>query len=110
MNQTGYITAECKQIASIIWSQLGANRFKAMTGAYNLFAIDTGKLPGLQVDFKGSRKASRLRILLTPMDEYNMIFYQKWQGEWKEVKKHEGIYCDMLQSLFTDFTGLDTHL
>ena len=105
-----YTKEECLQIASTIWEQMGANRFKAMTSAHSLFYINTGDMPGLQLDFKGSRKASRLRVLLTPMDEYNMVFYRRRNGEWKEVEKHEGVYCDMLQELFTEFTGLDTHL
>ncbi len=99
---------ENKKIAEIIFRQLGGNKFKAMTGAYNL-AYDTRCLI---LHFRGSRKANVLKITLNATDLYDMKFYKfsKKTFETKKVQEYNDIYNDMLQRLFTEFTGLDTHL
>ena len=52
-----------KQIAETIYKQLGGNKFKVMTGAYNfVFGNSDGKV-FLQCRFKGSRKANLLEVV-----------------------------------------------
>lgn len=96
-----------KQIADTILSQLGGRRFMAMTGARNLVAIDSGLTMKVGRNDKG---VTHVTITLTPADEYDMRFQRVWGTKVTEKGGYEGIYCDMLQSLFTEGTGLDTHL
>lgn len=96
------------QVATTILEQLGGGRFIAMTGCKHL--VSDGD--ALQFSFQGCQKANRCRIELTPMDVYRMKFYKinRRTMECPEVKSYHDVYCDMLQELFTDFTGLYTHL
>ncbi len=98
------MTTSNKQIASTILSQLGGNKFIAMTGSKNFVAIESGLTMKLT---RNKISATWLRIKLTPMDDYTMEFI----GRTGKVKKSfEGVYCDMLQDIFTDVTGLYTSL
>ena len=96
------------QVARTILDQLGGNRFAAMTGAHN-FAGDNNSL---QFSFKGSRKVNKCRVVLNSMDLYDVSFYKynSRTADLKKVSEHNGIYCDMLQDIFTDETGLFTTL
>jgi len=100
-----------QNIAGEIFKQLGGNRFKSMVGACNLIC-GTGKdgntYAGLK--FKGSKVANHLRVTLLPTDTYKVEFIKVWGTKIKPVATHENVYCDQLQSLFTDVTGLYTTL
>ena len=47
-------------------------------------------------------------------DLYNMRFYRRtfskktFECKTKDIETHEGIYCDMLEEMFTMVTGLYT--
>jgi len=107
-------TEEHKAIATEILRQLGGNKFKVMTGAYQPLALDNTPHGGLQIRFKGSRKANCLRVIVDAMDTYTVEFWRlprkipKKQP--KPVKVYEGVYNDMLQDIFKDVTGLETSL
>ena len=96
-----------RAIAQTILSQLGGNRFVAMTGA-NTFVADKNalifRLP------RGANRVVCVRVQLDPSDTYTMKFFAK-DGPvgLKEVKSFEDIYADMLQDCFTQVTGLYTH-
>jgi len=92
-------------IARTILEQLGGGRFVAMTGARAF--VSTGK--GLRFRLP-CRKANVVEITLTPSDEYDMRFWLLRGDKVKEVKRFEGVYFDQLQDLFTEATGLYTHL
>jgi hypothetical protein len=92
-------------IARTILEQLGGGRFVAMTGARAF--VSTGK--GLRFRLP-CRKANVVEITLTPSDEYDMRFWLLRGDNVKEVKRFEGVYFDQLQDLFTEATGLYTHL
>ena len=114
-------------IANEILQQLGGNKFIAMTGANHLLGLDNGLRMALP---KNISKANRLEITLNVMDTYNVRFYRYSSGgvklkrdkdgklidivEKKEVDKTIGeygnVYCDMLQDIFTEVTGLNTRL
>lgn len=100
-------------VARTILAQLGGNRFVTMTGAS---------------EFKGDEQSLRFRlprdpgyvkngidlvtIVLEPTDLYTMRTY-KTQSNGDEptlIDEEEMLYCDMLESLFTDLTGLNTRL
>lgn len=110
------------KIAETILNQLGGKRFLAFTGSYQLVAIENGVKFRLR---KNLAKAKWCRITLTVMDVYNMEFitevrkkneamsellgktYYETTG-FKTVANWDGIYGDMLQSCFTETTGLVT--
>jgi hypothetical protein len=97
-------------VAQTILEQLGGRKFLVMTGARDLMSFDNGtglqfKLPrytGLKINF--------VRIKLDPSDTYTVEFGRVHGLNYSKISEHEGIYCDMLQDLFTSKTGLDTHL
>jgi hypothetical protein len=91
----------------IILQQLGGNRFVAMTGA-NSFCYDTDNT--LIFKFRGSKKFNGCRITLNGLDLYDMRFVKIGRAPTfkKVVEDVENVYCDQLQSIFTDKTGLYT--
>ena len=109
------------EIANTIYQQLGGGRFVVMTGTKDMIAIENGLRMSLA---RNASKANRLEITLTGMDTYSMKFYRftPWRfstrgGKFTEypekittVKEYNGIYCDQLQELFTETTGLYTRL
>ena len=110
------------EIAVTILNQLGGKRFVAFTGAKEITAIKNG------LQFKIGRnasKANRVEIKLNGWDLYDVRFskyipgklvvdHKKGTAEWREtkdetVKTFEDCYCDQLEELFTEVTGLYTH-
>lgn len=94
-------------IAKTILEQLGGNKFVAMTGARKLTARENAL--SFQIG-RNASKANYIKITLTPSDTYTISFNQLHKSEIKELKKVEGVYCDQLQGLFTETTGLYTSL
>ncbi|HHT9146442.1 MAG: hypothetical protein Q7J12_00180 [Syntrophales bacterium] len=97
------------RVANTILQQLGGGRFRTMTGARDVFADDAGltfKVPGTLT----KKHINYIRITLDPTDTYTMEFwtYRAMQG--KKISEHSMVYDDMLQNIFTQETGLDTHL
>lgn len=92
-------------VAKAIFNQLNGNRFVAMTGAKDFVQSENS------LQFKLPRVAngvSHVRIVLDCDDTYNMEFL-KWNNRKLEMTiaaRHTGVYCDMLQELFTNETGL----
>ena len=107
------------KIADIILEQLGGNKFLAMTGANHL--VSDGNTLRMNLP-KNASKANRLWITLDADDTYTMNFFKFTAGRlnkktfaWTEdkkvdVKEIKGVYCDMLQDIFTSVTGMYTHL
>ena len=100
--------AENQKPWKIILQQLGGGHFIAMTGAHGIFR-DGDNI--LIVKFKGSRAANYLRVEYVPgIDTYNMQMGRTGKSGYKITDQHEGVYADMLTSLFTSHTGLNTNL
>lgn len=94
----------------IIFAQLGGGRFRAMTGAYN-FLHNGGN--ELEFRFRGSRKLNWCKISLNALDLYDVEFCQIGRAPKFVTKNHvrlENVYASDLQRLFTEVTGLYTHL
>lgn len=98
-------------VALTILQQLGGNRFTVMTGSKNYLSTENS------LAFKvgrNAKKVTHVRITLTPDDLYDVEFLdcrttaKRLIHEVKE--KAEGVYCDQLQAVFTDGTGLYTRL
>ncbi len=91
----------------IILQQLGGNKFKVMTGSKDFYY----DLNSLQMTLTRNKiGAKRLVITLTGSDTYTMEFWKINKKGMFLLKKLENVYCDMLQSIFTEQTGLYTSL
>jgi hypothetical protein len=96
-------------IAKTILAQLGGNRFVAMTGSKDFVATENGLTFKLAKVYNG---ISHVNVTLDCDDTYRVTF-NKWNARRLQhaiVATHAGIYCDMLQDLFTNETGLYTTL
>lgn len=103
---------EARLKADIILSQLGGNKFLAMTGSKNLgYGWDKSGNPYLSMSLARNRsKAQYLRITLNGSDLYDLVFMRFTGERLVTVAEKTDIYCDMLQMVFKGVTGLDTHL
>lgn len=100
---------ELKQLPTTILSQLGGNQFVMMTGVKNIQFSGTDltmKLP------KCETKATHLTIHYEyEADLYSMIFKKfSMKDGVKVLEKIDGVYFDMLRSIFEQETGLRTSL
>lgn len=100
------------QVAKIILQQIGGSRFLAMTGSRNLINLGNGLRMSLS---RNKTSANRLEIIYDEgADLYNLRFYRQsvskktFKVKTKDIKTYEGVYCDMLEDIFTDVTGLYT--
>lgn len=94
-------------VAKTILEQLGGNRFIAMTGACNLSGTETS------LNFKIGRNpknVTHIRVLLNGLDLYNVTFYRVRGTNIHVLHELENVYAEDLQGLFTEITGLNTHL
>lgn len=108
--------------AQTIYQQLGGGRFKAMTGAKNFVAIENGLVFYIG---RNASKANKVKITVNGLDLYDVEFikytpysfkiskdgksFKETQESSKTVAEHNGVYCDMLQDIFTSETGMYTH-
>lgn len=94
-------------IAQTILSQLGGNRFIAMTGAKYL--VDGGHF--LQFTLPG-RKINSVVIRLDASDTYTVLFNKKTNMgvDIKSVSSATMVYADQLRRVFEEHTGLATSL
>lgn len=102
------MSAESLQVANTILDQLGGHKFKVMTGA-NTF-IDNGKGLTFRLPNRNKIKTNLITINLNGMDLYDITFYNVRGSKLKTLAVKENIYNDQLQDVFTDVTGLYTHL
>ncbi|EAB3660521.1 hypothetical protein EGA70_14670 [Salmonella enterica] len=101
---------DAKAIAVEILNQLGGKRFIAMTGAKKFVYLEKGGLIfRLSSNFARSG-INLIKIELDPSDTYNVCFYKSRGGDLKEIESMTMIYCDQLQDIFTEVTGLNTYL
>lgn len=99
-------------IAKTIFQQIGGSRFAAMTGSKDFIDIGNGLRMSLAMN---KTIANRLDIIYDEdLDLYNLCFYRKtfskktFESKTTDIAKYEGIYCDMLEDIFTEVTGLYT--
>jgi len=104
-------------VATEIYKQLGGGKFVAMTGAKNF--VDGGNFLSFKLPSRFAKNGiNYVKITLTPLDLYDMEFGKLTGGAWsasaslgyKVIKTKRGIYNDMLRSVFTTETGLNTSL
>ena len=95
--------------AGEILKQLGGNRFIAMTGAKD-FAKDDKKA---MICFKIGRNCKAVnyvKISLNSMDTYDIEFINIRKFNVTIKSKATNVYNDQLQGIFTEHTGMNTHL
>lgn len=103
-------------IAETILSQLGGNRFRAMTGARNFIYAELDGNVTLRFWLPGSLTRNRINRVAVRYnagsDDYTMTFEKarKVRGlpTLKTVSESHGVYCDQLVPFFESATGLDT--
>ena len=94
-------------VAKTILSQLGGNKFIAMTGSKGFTGDDKS------LTFRIGRNAgdwNAVKIELTPMDDYTITFYRFHKCSISKIKDVEGVCCDNLTDIFTNETGLEVSL
>lgn len=101
-------------IARTILGQLGGNRFVAMTGARQFVALEA---PGLQFDLPEDScfsigRICRMQVRLDPCDTYTVtaLAREGSRSGYCEVSSQSGVYCNILEGVFTEMTGLFTRL
>jgi hypothetical protein len=99
------------QVAQTILDQLGGRQFLMMVGGKDLVSLSGDGGLALKFGSGARNKANRVRVEYDyGSDTYNVEFGKIFKHEWKTVSRHEGIYADMLQDLFTSETGFYTSL
>ena len=84
-----------------------------MTGSHDFINLGNGLRMSLS---RNKTSANRLEIIYDEgADLYNVRFYRRsmnhktFEVTTKDIEKIGGVYCDMLEEIFTDVTGLYTH-
>ena len=95
------------EVAKIILQQLGGNKFIAMTGAKGFVGGKNMLMFALPARF-AKDGINKVRITLGSRDTYKVEF-MKIRGTQpiKVISELNDVYCDSLQRLFTEHTGLD---
>lgn len=102
-----------KATAVTILKQLGGNKFICCTGAKNFLFGKSEKSGNVFLSFQFPRRnINRCRVELMADDTYKMTFgyYNGKDYSYKVEREICGLYFDQLQEIFTEVTGLDTHL
>jgi hypothetical protein len=102
-------------VANTILQQLGGKPFATVTGAKNFLGDDKSlmfSLPSTRHFVKDG--INKVRITLEPSDTYRIEFMKigrrKGVFDVKTIKEINDIYCDMLQEVFSRYTGLTTRI
>lgn len=100
---------ENQQITQEIIRQLGGTRFVVMTGAKHLCELDRGL--GFQLPGKAAKDGiNAVKITLELNDTYTVKFMRMTRSKLNVLAEVPEVYCDMLQRIFTEKTGLYTHI
>lgn len=91
------------EIAETILRQLGGKRFILMTGSKDFMSLKEGGLVCKLT--RNASGANYLKITLVN-DLYNMEFIRIHAEKMTTKKEVKGVYCDMLQDIFTETTHM----
>jgi len=95
--------------AGEVLKQLGGNKFIAMTGAKHFFKDDSEARLSFKI-VKNCKGVNYVNIKLNSMDLYDIEFSSIRGLNTTLKSKATGVYNDQLQSVFTENTGMETHL
>lgn len=96
-------------VQSAIMQQVGGNKFCVMTGVKTIIAQGDN---GLTFTIGGGAK-KRIKYFTVELqgdDTYKVMFRKIFKNELKTISEFSGIYCDQLQEIFTQETGMYTSL
>jgi len=100
-------------VAETILQQLGGNKFRAMVGPKYLGKGKDEK-GNEYLSFRLPKSYNRINYVKVTYnrgkDTYDMEFGLVKKYDYKLVWEIEGVYAEDLQRIFTEKTGLDTHL
>lgn len=110
MNTNTYSSEERKNIANEMLSQLGGRRFMMMVGARMPVYFEKDNKVVLRMAIgKNCHNINRFEIAYNEgQDLYELRFIRQRKNVDKVVKEYNGVYCDMLASLFEQETGMAT--
>lgn len=96
-------------VAKTILAQLGGHRFQVMTGAKQFVAVERGLMFALPSKLT-KLGINKVRIELDASDTYTMttLKVNTREGDVIEVQQESGIFCDKLEWMFEDMTGVYT--
>ena len=96
-------------IANTILSQLGGNKFLAMTGAKDL--VGGERYLGLRLPARFAKDGiTHVRVTLTLADLYTVAFYKIRGVNIKTVAEFDNVHAEQLRDTFTHATGWETSL
>lgn len=101
-----------EQIINTMLMQLGGNRFFVMTGTKPQYK-DLSKDPLLAFKLaRNNSKANYMKLTyIQGLDTYKLEFVRiHGMNEPKTIQEFEGLHAEDLQRVFTEVTGLNTHL
>jgi len=84
----------------------GGRRLKAMIGAYDFLGSEKDRELQFKWKAKARNGANAITISLDPSDTYTLKFWKIRAGKVTKIEEMEGVYDDMLRSIFEDRTGL----
>lgn len=102
-------------VTQVILQQLGGHKFLVMTGAHSVISNNEDK--ALSMALPASLTKNRVnycKVTLAADDTYT-VFVGRVRGTakgvaWGATQELTGVYCDQLQEVFTQLTGLFTSL
>lgn len=102
-------------VAQTILAQLGGRRFTTMTGAKNFIGCEAEKTLSFRLPSNFAKNGiNGVKITLDWTDTYTVEAMKITKGKIgykvKTIEKRDQVYCEDLQKVFTEITGLDTHL
>ena len=104
-------------VAETIREQLGGSKFTAMTGAKDFLSFSHGEEFGHGLQFAlPARSANgginRVTVRLDPTDTYTVSFFRITHRGMHvtPVDVYNDVHAEDLRRIFTEATGLDTHL
>lgn len=97
------------RIGKTINEQLGGHRFQVMTGAHS-YTIDVDGSLTFKYPAKKGFMMSAVKITLNARDLYDVEFIDMTRKYEIARETVFDVYCDQLQTVFTEKTGLDTRL
>jgi hypothetical protein len=107
------VLAEDTNYAMIILKQLGGNTFIRMTGAKDFVKYNHEKKLAFRIG-RNNKSVNYVTIVLNGKDLYDMKFIRmrntKMAHTLKVVSYANDVYFDQLQDIFTQNTGMYTHL
>lgn len=106
-----YTREQSYDIANTIWLQLGSNRFSLMTGCKPVcYGEKDGKVYLLMSVGKNSRSVNRFEVAYNEREDlYEVRFMRERSGVTSVTAKYDGVYCDMLHTLFEQHTGISVN-